>query len=253
MKEGRIRGIFTTWEECKQSISGMGFGVQFKKFSKLEEAKTYMEQISEEEVNMKNKNVLKVYCDGSVPNGKCRLKEGGIGILFGREEYMEKLPIDTAYGYKLTNNIAELLALLRVFDMIIKREEEGNKKQGGVEEEVKEEREQDVSKLKMEEEQKNESEEKREGNFYIIHSDSQYAVFSVTVWCYKWKDNGWKDFSGATIKNLELMVELFEKYKKLKKFVKLIYIKRGSENYVGEMGGNARATELSTMARKENE
>lgn len=52
----------------------------------------------------------------------------------------------------------------------------------------------------MEEEQKNESDEKREGNYYIIHSDSQYAVFSVTVWCYKWKDNGWKDFSGATIK-----------------------------------------------------
>lgn len=49
------------------------------------------------------------------------------------------------------------------------------------------------------------------------------------------------------------MVELFEKYKKLKKNIKLVYVKRGSENYVGEMGGNARATELSTMARKESE
>lgn len=42
VKKGRNTGIFTTWEECKASVSRYS-GAQYKSFPTLEEAREYLE------------------------------------------------------------------------------------------------------------------------------------------------------------------------------------------------------------------
>ena len=68
--------------------------------------------------------------------------KGGIGILFGNEEISEVVP--DIYGEKMTNNITELYAIKRVFEII---------------------------------QAKNEKE-----TYYKIYSDSEYSILSITKW-----------------------------------------------------------------------
>ena len=46
-----------------------------------------------------------------------------------------------------------------------------------------------------------------------IHTDSEFWVNVLTKWATKWEENGWKKKSGP-IKNLEMVQELYELYKK---------------------------------------
>lgn len=38
-----------------------------------------------------------------------------------------------------------------------------------------------------------------------IYSDSQYAISCLTVWCKKWKQNGWQSASRKPVENQDLI------------------------------------------------
>ena len=48
----------------------------------------------------------------------------------------------------------------------------------------------------------------------IIKTDSRYCIDCVTKWGCKWEKNGWKNSSGKTIENYELVVKLYNYTKK---------------------------------------
>ena len=46
---------------------------------------------------------------------------------------------------------------------------------------------------------------------YIIYTDSEYSIKSVTVWLPAWKRNNWRTTSRKPIENKELLIRIFEK------------------------------------------
>ena len=148
-------------------------------------------EISKSKRKSKSKNkIYEVYTDGSAFNNgsKTKLQRGGIGIYFGENEnnISEKL-----YG-KITNNIAELKACIKAITIIISKLEFDNK-----------------SKI-------------------YIYSDSKYVIDSITKWCYSWEKNNWHRYNNKKkkqepIKNKDLIVELFNYYKKYN--IKIIHVK----------------------------
>lgn len=68
-------------------------------------------------------------------------------------------------------------------------------------------------------------------NIYIIHSDSAYAINSITSWMDNWAKNGWVRSKNQPIENLDLMKEIY--YLKMVLFnIKLEKVKGHS----GELG-----------------
>ena len=227
---GRIIGIFETWDKAKQSVNGFS-GAKFKKFDNLEDAQNFfnsfansnnfpLQPLNNEESypiedkekpnpmtkklptdieRQKYKTIIDIYCDGSVPGNGMSAVQGGIGIVFGEEEFSEVVPKEI-YGKKMTNNIAELFALKRVFEMIKEKKQ-------------------------------------NDETLYQVFSDSEYSINSITVWSNKLK-NGKLD-----IKNKELILEVFNLYKHVEKFVKLEHVRGHSVSI-----GNNRADELARMA-----
>lgn len=119
VKHGKIKDIFDSWELCQQQVKGFK-NAQYKKFKTKQEAIDYMNddtivikqiepKIIEQETSKKY-----VYCDGScIHNGKPNAK-AGIGIYFGEND--TRNVSESIEGN--TNNIAELVAMIRVYDII---------------------------------------------------------------------------------------------------------------------------------------
>ena len=74
----------------------------------------------------------------------------------------------------------------------------------------------------------------------IIYSDSSYAISVFTDWAEKWEWNGWRKGKNEKIKNLDLIKEGYNLYKKLKN-CKIIKIK-GHNNIIGNELADALAT-----------
>lgn len=71
VKNGRETGVFSSWDECKDLVSGFS-GAEYKSFSSLEEARNYLGlEDTKEEVKpvkttpVKKSNKLVAYVDGS--------------------------------------------------------------------------------------------------------------------------------------------------------------------------------------------
>ncbi|CDK28506.1 unnamed protein product [Kuraishia capsulata CBS 1993] len=47
-------------------------------------------------------------------------------------------------------------------------------------------------------------------NKYTIHSDSQYAIKSSTIWYKRWEENGWKNTKGEPVANKELVQDVVQ-------------------------------------------
>jgi ribonuclease HI len=75
-----------------------------------------------------------------------------------------------------------------------------------------------------------------------IHSDSEFWINVLTKWASGWKKNGWKKKTGE-IKNLELVIELYELYEANP--VKLIWVRGHVGTELNEM-----ADEWANKARK---
>jgi ribonuclease HI len=155
---GKKTGIYNTWNECKEQIEDFP-GAIFKKFGTFEEANEFLDN---------HVNNLYVYTDGScVNNGKANAK-AGYGIYFSKDN-----PMNVSYelkGDNLTNNIAELSAVIHAINLI-KDTKFKNK---------------------------------------IIVTDSEYVIKCATTYGFKLSERGWKQKKDKIIPNLELVKELYE-------------------------------------------
>ena len=122
VKKGKIKDIFDSWELCQQQVKGFK-NAQYKKFKTKQEAIDYMNddtiRIKQVEPNAhkiieQETSTKYVYCDGScIHNGKPNAKSG-IGIYFGDND-----PRNVSKSIDgNTNNIAELVAMISVYDII---------------------------------------------------------------------------------------------------------------------------------------
>ena len=105
VRNGRKRGVYKTWPECKQQVCKFS-GAQFRRFEDQEEAHLFA--FGEKKEKASNEGVTRVYTDGA-----CRSNPGGpcaAAALYMNEEGKEISRVQ--YLGKGTNNIAELEAHL---------------------------------------------------------------------------------------------------------------------------------------------
>lgn len=159
---GRKKGVFTNWNECKIQIDDFK-GAVYKKFATIEEATDFVQDYSDS---------LYVYTDGACSNNGSSKAKAGIGIFFSKDsEFNKSIELE---GDKLTNNIAELKAIILAIKLI-----ENNK---------------DFNKFKSK----------------IIVTDSEYAIKCATTYGAKLAEKNWKSKKDKIIPNLELVKELYE-------------------------------------------
>jgi len=109
---GVKKGIYNSWDECKENIENFP-NARYKKFASLEEAKEFIEE---------NSNVLFVYTDGSCSNNGQDDARAGIGIYFKKDDPRNVSKELIKDDVKLTNNIAELTSAIEAIH-IIKKED----------------------------------------------------------------------------------------------------------------------------------
>lgn len=152
-------GIYNTWDECKENIEGFDNPI-YKKFDDETKAKEFFDEFH---------NVLYVYTDGACHNNGKENAVAGIGIYFNKDnENNVSIKLE---GDNLTNNIAELTAIIKAIQIIKKF---------------------DIEKK-------------------VIVSDSEYAIKCATTYGEKLSKNNWltkKDNSPPP--NVELVKKLYE-------------------------------------------
>jgi ribonuclease HI len=123
------------------------------------------------------KNII-IYTDGSSKSNGKKNAVSGIGVFFSnndprnvsietKKSIQELIPDFDFTGYKNTNNIAELMAIYAALCKVSK-------------------------------------ELKNKENF-VIKSDSQYCINSLTIWRLNWSKNGWKTANGKPVLNKEII------------------------------------------------
>lgn len=84
VKKGLVTGIFQTWEECRESVSGYS-GAEYKSFPSLEQAREYLGLTNEEKV-ARDGDYVPVYVDGSYNSVTEEFSYGMVVLLEDREE-----------------------------------------------------------------------------------------------------------------------------------------------------------------------
>lgn len=115
VKNGRVKNIYNNWESCNEQVQGFK-GAQFKKFKTKQEADDYMKDEDCMKVEDYMKDIIEtyVYCDGSCIHNGLPNAKAGIGIYFGDND--PRNVSESISGN--TNNIAELTAMIRVYDYV---------------------------------------------------------------------------------------------------------------------------------------
>lgn len=111
---GKIRGVFTNWIDCKNSVTGFKNAI-YKKFDTEEEALYFIEERNPENVKERFIPDYYVYTDGSCHNNGKPSAIAGIGVFFGVGD--ERNVSERVVG-KQSNNVAELTAIIRAYDII---------------------------------------------------------------------------------------------------------------------------------------
>jgi ribonuclease HI len=176
---GKRKGVFSTWGECKESVNGFQ-GAVYKKFETREEAEEFVLKYSERaKTQPATKTTLAkisqstepvdyyVYTDGSCSNNGRNGAAAGIGIFFGADDPRN---VSRRITGKQTNNTAELSAILETYPLV----------------------EHDL----------------RNGTKVAIVSDSEYAIRCATTYGNKQMEENWKN----DIPNKELVKQLYERY-----------------------------------------
>lgn len=107
---GRKKGVFTDWNECKNQIDGYDNPI-FKKFDNYNDASTFVEEFSE---------TIYIYTDGACINNGQDNARAGIGIYINKNNPLNvsKELLQSDFKSKLTNNIAELMAAIEAIKII---------------------------------------------------------------------------------------------------------------------------------------
>ena len=88
VKKGKKTGIFSTWDECKEQVTGFK-GAVYKSFKTLSEAEAFLERNEEKIENIEKVDGVYAYIDGSFDriNG---IYGSGVVIIDGDEKYEYK-------------------------------------------------------------------------------------------------------------------------------------------------------------------
>ena len=124
-----------------------------------------------------------VYIDGSCINNQAKKsvkRYGGFGVFFGDDD--ERNVSKHLIYPKITNNTTELMAALEALTVLEK----------------------DYLKY---------------SKIYLV-TDSKYLYNSCIDWIPNWEKNGWKKADGKPVDNKDLLVNIREKYKKVKPIFK---------------------------------
>lgn len=108
-------GIFTTWDECKKEIHKKPKYKKFKTYTEAEEfhknGPTYLDQSKSEEIF----DII-VYTDGACSRNGTKHATAGYGIYFSENNpFNQCVRLTTG---KLTNNVAELIAVIEAIKLI---------------------------------------------------------------------------------------------------------------------------------------
>ena len=205
--KGRVPGIYDNWNDCHEQVNKFT-GAKFKGFKVIEDAEQFMKGGSMEVINERNiksniltnqlnnltdtnlksknkyltyiyyynypgflrpnfqqnkwRNYYYIFTDGSYRNRPELQFKSGYGVFIYNSSY------NISVRSNLTHNYCEVTAIEKSLDLIYK--------------------------IHIEEDEDNDL--KRQ---YIIVSDSQYAIKSLTQYMHSWKEFGWKRPSGKEI------------------------------------------------------
>jgi ribonuclease HI len=226
VRKGRKPGLYTTWAECLKQTHQFP-NAQFKSFSTLDEAESYLNTSPSKSTNhgiisstqvskfealvcteqlMNNpptgttvlengEEILHVYCDGACQaNGKSGAK-AGIGIWFGPND--DRNVSEPIQG-KPTNIRAEMLAAIKALEIT-----------KGVER-------------------------------MVLYTDSQFLLKGLG-WLPGWKKNGWKTASNTEVSNQDLWKILDSLYQERKHAIRFQFL-YGHRSSTGNIGADELAT-----------
>jgi ribonuclease HI len=171
--KGNKIGVFEKWNECLQSIKGYS-QARYKKFETKEDALSFIQHFESMEASNSSLDDMNpdyyVYTDGSCyRNGKTNAI-AGIGIYFQKDDPRN---VSKQIKGKLTNNTAELHAILETFNII----------------------ETDL----------------KNGKTIVIATDSDYAIKCATTYGKSCSENNWtKNMANKIL--VRTLFELYEKY-----------------------------------------
>ena len=118
VKKGREKGIYETWEACKEQVNGFK-GAEYKSFSNLQDAEEYLNKNSNVNESSKFIDGLIAYIDGSYDNN---IKEYGSGIYItdGENEKLIKFKGNDERFLDNNNVAGELMACVYVMNYCLK-------------------------------------------------------------------------------------------------------------------------------------
>ena len=88
VKKGKKTGIFSTWDECKEQVTGFK-GAVYKSFKTLSEAEAFLERNEEKIENIEEVDGVYAYIDGSFDRTS-GIYGSGVVIVDGDEKYEYK-------------------------------------------------------------------------------------------------------------------------------------------------------------------
>ena len=147
--------------------------------------------------------MLYIYIDGSARGNGKENSQGGFGIVI----FDENNNLIDAYCEQfknVTNNQMELKAFLKTFELL---------------------------------------NTKYKNQLATIYSDSAYCINMLTTWIYSWSKNNWLNSKNETIKNLDIVLSLYEYYN-IDFFISQVYFVKisGHSGIVGNELSDALAT-----------
>jgi len=201
-------GVYMSWNECKSQIDNYKNPI-YKKFSSIEDATTFVDEYSK---------FLYVYTDGACINNGNTNARAGIGIYFSKDDPNNvSMELDNSQT-KLTNNIAELVAVIEAINII----------------------------------KKNPIENK------IIVTDSEYIIKCATTYGKKLEANNWKTSNDKIPPNIDLVKKLFELTNKYNIKYKHIMAHTNNKdrhsigNYYADLLANKSINNFTTNKNNEN-
>lgn len=167
-----------------------------------------IEQNYEEEEEVEDTDEIRVYTDGACTNNGREYARAGYGIWFGKNDVRN---VSESYNGRQTNNIAELLAVIRALTIL--------------------------------------NDEIQSGKKVIVYSDSKYAIRCCTTYGEKCFKKGWKNPNNKNkpIPNLEL-VQTGYMYCREHNNVKFKHIAAHTGKQDRDSIGNENADRLANLA-----
>ena len=116
--------------------------------------------------------MLYIYIDGSCRGNGKKDSQGGFGIVIF-DDHRNLIDAYCEQFDNVTNNQMELKAFLKTFELL---------------------------------------NTKYKNQQVTIYSDSAYCINILSSWIYSWSKNNWQNSKGETIKNLDIILSLYEYY-----------------------------------------